>query len=421
MTARGEGIAWHVCAHFGLPLSTKRIIFHEITKSAILQAVQNPVALNMNLVSAQQSRQVLDLIVGFKLSPVLWSHITQKSARGLSAGRCQTPALRIIYENDRDIAAAPGKSVYNTTGHFTDRSIPFALQKHHDSAEAMEEFLVESANFEHIFTCSSPKQVTRSPPSPYTTSGVQQAASNEMRISPKDTMKILQTLYEEGYITYMRTDSTTYSEEFIGDGKVPYRRQVGGQVRAQGRRPPLSALGGKPKGGKKSKKGGKDEHAQEAHEAIRPTNIGTTAVRDSMHGREKRMYEMIWRNTVESCMSPAVFTSVTAKLTAPEDTEYRCTEEEAVFLGWKVVRGLPKADGIPLYNYLLSLKRGGEIPYLKIASKVTLKDLKTHYTEAKLVQLLEQRGIGRPSTFSSWLTRSRRGNMLRKATSKARR
>lgn len=397
----GEGIAWHVCAHFGLPLSTKRIIFHEITKSAILQAVQNPGALNMNLVGAQQSRQVLDLIVGFKLSPVLWSHITQKSARGLSAGRCQTPALRIIYENDQDIAAAPGKSVYNTTGHFTDRSIPFALQKHHDSAEAVEEFLVESANFEHIFTCSSPKQVTRSPPSPYTTSGVQQAASNEMRISPKDTMKILQTLYEGGYITYMRTDSTTYSEEFIVTAKSHIGAKWGDKyVHKDVDRLSLRSES-KPKGGKKSKKGGKDEHAQEAHEAIRPTNIGTITVKESMHGREKRMYEMIWRNTVESCMSPAVFTSVTAKLTAPEGTEYRCTEEEAVFLGWKVVRGLPKAEGIPLYNYLLSLKRGGEIPYLKIASKVTLKDLKTHYTEAKLVQLLEQRGIGRPSTFSS--------------------
>lgn len=398
----GEGIAWHICALFKLPLTTKRIIFHEITKPAILHAVQNPGSLNMNIVSAQQSRQILDLIVGFKLSPILWKHITQKSAHGLSAGRCQTPALRIIYDNDQDISVSPGKKVYNTVGYFTDRTIPFSLQKHHDSEEAMEEFLTESVNFDHIFSCSKPKQVTKNPPTPYTTSAIQQAASNEMHISPKDTMKILQTLYEGGYITYMRTDSTTYSEEFIETMKSFITGKWGEKyLHSDVEQLSLRSNDKKEAKGKKKKNEKKDDNAQEAHEAIRPTNIETLAVKDTMHNREKKMYDMIWRNTTESCMSPALFNSITAKITSPEDTEYRCSDEDVVFIGWKIVKGLPKNEGISIYTYLLLLKQKIELPYKKIASKVTLKDLKAHYTEAKLVQLLEQKGIGRPSTFSS--------------------
>ena len=350
----GEGIAWHVCAYFKLPLTTKRIIFHEITKPAILHAVQNPGRLNMNIVSAQQSRQILDLVVGFRLSPILWKHITQKAAHGLSAGRCQTPALRIIYDNAKEIEAAPGRKVYNTTGYFTSKTIPFVLQKHHDSEETMEEFLVESANFDHVFTCSKPKQVTKNPPTPFTTSAIQQAASNEMHISPKDTMKILQTLYEGGYITYMRTDSTTYSEEFIGTMK-PFITNTWGEKYLHDNVDRLSLRSDAKKDTRKSKKNGKkdkkDDNAQEAHEAIRPTNIGTRKVDDGMHAREKKMYDLIWKNTAESCMSPAQFYSVTAKMTAPEDTEYRCTEEELIFAGWKIVRGLPKATGVSIYQY----------------------------------------------------------------------
>ena len=399
----GEGIAWHVCSLFKLPFTTKRIIFHEITKPAILNAVRNPGVINMELVAAQQSRQILDLIVGFRISPVLWQNITQKSSHGLSAGRCQTPALRIIYDNECDIANAPGKKVYNTIGYFTDRVIQFTLQKHHDSEESMEGFLTETVNYDHKFTCSKPKQTTKNPPCPYTTSAIQQAASNEMHISPKDTMKILQTLYEGGYITYMRTDSTTYSKEFIETVK-PFVTNKWGDKYLHDDVERLSLRSSDEdttQGKKKKKKDKKDDNAQEAHEAIRPTNIETLSVDDSMHNREKKMYEMIWRNTLESCMSPALFNCITAKFTAPENTEYRCSEEDAIFLGWKIVKGMPKADGVSKYNFLLALKQNTVMDYKKITSKVTLKDLKTHYTEAKLVQLLEQKGIGRPSTFSS--------------------
>lgn len=403
----GEGIAWHICSYFNLPVTTtKRIIFHEITKSAVVKAIQNPGLINLNMVKAQQSRQVLDLIVGFKLSPILWKHITRKSAHGLSAGRCQTPAVRLIYDNAKDIESSPGKKVYNTMGYFTNNNIPFTLQKQHDSEGKMEDFLIESANHDHSFNCSSPRQVTKHPPIPYTTSGIQQVASNEMHISPKETMKVLQTLYEGGYITYMRTDSSTYSKEFI-DNIKPFINDKWGNKYLHNDINRLSLrLSEKQSIKKKTNQNEKiniksDSNAQEAHEAIRPTDILRLKVDDKMQNREKKMYELVWRNTVESCMSPALFSSITAKISAPEEIEYSCSEEEVIFQGWKIVKGLGKTDGISAYNYLLALKKDSIFPYKKITSKVTLKDLKSHYTEAKLVQLLEQKGIGRPSTFSS--------------------
>ena len=397
----GEAIAWHVCVHFNLPVATtKRIIFHEITKPAILSAVSSPTTVNMDVVHAQQGRQVLDLIVGFKLSPLLWENISRKSKTGLSAGRCQTPALRIIYDNEKEIEQSPGKKVYNTTGTFTSKNIPFSLQKHHDSEETMESFLTDSVSFKHIYDYTKPKSVTKNPPTPFTTSTIQQTASNEMHVSPKETMSILQKLYEGGYITYMRTDSTTYSEEFLKTAK-PYITDKWGKDYLHEDVDRLSLRGADTakKSKKKKDKDKKDDNAQEAHEAIRPTKIEVTEVKDDMTPREKKMYTLIWKNTVESCMSPAKYSSVTAKITAPEETEYRYTAEQVVFAGWKIVKGVEETN--QLYTFIQTLKSKSEIKYNKIASKVTLKDLKSHYTEAKLVQLLEQKGIGRPSTFSS--------------------
>ena len=397
----GEAIAWHVCVHFKLPVSTtKRIIFHEITKPAILSAVNSPTTVNMDVVHAQQGRQVLDLIVGFKLSPLLWENISRKSKTGLSAGRCQTPALRIIYDNEKEIEQSPGKKVYNTTGTFTSKNIPFSLQKHHDSEEAMETFLTDSVSFKHMYDYTKPKSVTKNPPTPFTTSTIQQTASNEMHVSPKETMSILQKLYEGGYITYMRTDSTTYSEEFLKTAK-PYITDKWGKdyLHEDVDRLSLRGADSAKKSKKKKDKDKKDDNAQEAHEAIRPTKIEVTEVKDDMTPKEKKMYTLIWRNTVESCMSPAKYSSVTAKITAPEESEYRYTAEQVVFAGWKIVKGVEETN--QLYTFIQTLKSKSEIKYNKIASKVTLKDLKSHYTEAKLVQLLEQKGIGRPSTFSS--------------------
>ena len=224
----GEAIAWHICNQFNLPVNTtKRIIFHEITKPALLKAVSEPVSVNMDVVYAQQSRQILDMLVGYYISPILWKKISQNTKTGLSAGRCQTPALRLVYENKKEIDKSPGRKVYNTTGYFTNKNIPFVLNHNYDDEEKVSTFLEETVNHDHIYECSKERNVTKQPPKPFTTSGLQQMASNELRISPKNTMQSCQKLYEGGYITYMRTDSVAYSKEFLNDAENFIKKTYG--------------------------------------------------------------------------------------------------------------------------------------------------------------------------------------------------
>ena len=398
----GEAIGWHICQVFDLPLTTKRIIFHEITKSAIERAVKNPGVLNMDMVNAQQSRQILDLIVGFKISPILWQHISRNSKSGLSAGRCQTPALRIVYDNQKDIDASPGKKVYNTTGYFTQMNLGFSLNHNFEiinfnsTTNTMETFLEESVNHDHIYSCSKPKQTTKNPPTPFTTSSLQQKASSELNISPKETMAICQKLYEGGFITYMRTDSTTYSIDFIKLASDFIKNKYGDTYVHEdvGRLSERKAE--KPKKGKKKKE---ENSAQEAHEAIRPTDVKLEKIAESFTNKEQKMYFLIWSTTVESCMSAALYNSITAKISSPMDKEYKYSSELVNFPGWKIVKGYDKEN--PEFQFLQKLKNKAIVDYNKITSKVSVKDLKSHYTEAKLVQLLEEKGIGRPSTFSS--------------------
>jgi DNA topoisomerase-1 len=410
----GEAIAWHICKLFDLSIAnTKRIIFHEITKPAILNAVANPSRLNMDLVNAQQARQVLDLIVGYKISPILWKNIAWNSKTGLSAGRCQTPALRLIYDNQKDIESSPGKMVYNTTAYMTKMNMQFVLNKNFEGKEVAESFLEDSVSHDHVFHRNVPKKTLKNPPTPLTTSTLQQKASNELHINPKETMSICQTLYEQGYITYMRTDSTTYSKEFINSAKE-YITTTYGENYVHEKIDDLS-LSKENKKPKKSKKTQDEEKpkAQEAHEAIRPTKISVLKVDDNMSAREKKMYLLIWKNTVASCMSPAQYSSLSAKLSAPQELEYKYNTEQVVFPGWKKVMGYD--EECKEYAYLKTIKQDSIIAYNKITSKMTMKELKSHYTEAKLVQLLEEKGIGRPSTFSSLIDKiQERGYVLKK-------
>jgi DNA topoisomerase-1 len=414
----GEAIAWHICQQFDLSVgSTKRMIFHEITKPAILAAVRNTTKINMAKVNAARARQVLDLLVGFRISPILWANITRKSKQGLSAGRCQTPALALVYDNYKEIQQAPGKMVYNTTGYFTSKVIAFQLSTAIVSPEPMESFLEESVNHDHIFDKGKVRKTTKKPPKPFTTSALQQAANNEMRCSPKDTMAICQKLYEGGYITYMRTDSETYSKEFLETANT-YIQEIWNKEHVH---PELMSLSERAADGKSTKnvktkaaKGGKgkkgnsdaaddDEEvkAQEAHEAIRPTLISRREIEEEISSKERRMYNLIWNNTAASCMAPAQYNGITFKVSAPQNMEYKASEEQVVFPGWKAVWGVKSTDVNETYTYLSKIKTGSELEYKKIQAKVTLKELKQHYTEAKLVQLLEEKGIGRPSTFSS--------------------
>jgi DNA topoisomerase-1 len=397
----GEAIAWHLCDEFNLNVNTtKRIIFNEITQSALQRAVGSPTTLNMDLVNAQQSRQILDLIVGYKLSPMLWKYINHNSKHSLSAGRCQTPALRLIYDNQKEIEANPGKQVYLTTGYFTNMMLPFSLDYDYEGEEKMGDFLEETVNHTHIITINEPKNTTKNPPIPFTTSAIQQASSNEFKFSPKETMSICQKLYEKGFITYMRTDSTIYSKEFIDKSKE-YIKKTYGENYINDNIDNL-AEGKAVKATKKKKNDDKQVKAQEAHEAIRPTDINITALPDDMEPKEKKLYRLIWTNTVESCMAPALYKSLSASIAAPAEHKYKYTTEQVIFLGWKIVVGGVENVN-PIYASLFAMmnKNGTKIQYKKIVSKSTLKELKSHYTEAKLVQELEHKGIGRPSTFSS--------------------
>ena len=402
----GEAISWHICQLFDLSIAdTKRIIFHEVTKPAITKAIKNPTTLNMSLVNAQLGRQILDLLVGYKISPILWEQISRTMK--LSAGRCQTPALRLVYDNYTDINNSPGTKSYNTTGYFTDKNLPFSLNYNYDNEEKMVEFLEMSTEHSHILTCDKPKDSTRKSPQPFTTSTLQQTSSNELHISPKDTMQICQKLYEGGYITYMRTDSKIYSKDFV-DKAIEYIKKNYGEEYCCKDTNILTDSSASKSSKKKSTKKEDDSKAQEAHEAIRPTNVSVTKLPDDgdFTTRERKLYYLIWKNTLESCMCDALFKTILARITAPEKHEYRYTCENLVFLGWKIIDYNIKEELVVdstkkmAYEYLPKIVNK-TIPYKKIVCKFTLKDLKTHYTEAKLVQLLEQKGIGRPSTFSS--------------------
>ena len=423
----GEAIGWHVCDMFKLPVdTTPRIVFHEITKSAIEKAIQNPGILNMDLVQAQLARQSLDLLVGYNISPMLWKHIASSVKNSLSAGRCQSPALRLVYDNQREIEASPGKMVYNIVGYFTKLNLQFTLMRQFDTKEVTEAFLEESANHEHEFNLLPPKKVTKTPPTPFTTSLLQQKASSEMHYSPAETMSICQKLYENSYITYMRTDSKTYSAEFVDKMKKHIISTWDEKyVHPDINRLVIGAVASTPKP-KVSKKVTNAEasaatarppvKAQEAHEAIRPTKIEVSAIPDSFTAREQKLYKLIWTNAMESCMSNATCSSLTATITAPttdiKENEYRFMTELVEFPGWKIVEGYEKEN--PHYQYLQNIKKNSILQYNKIKATSTMIELKSHYTEAGLIKLLEERGIGRPSTFSSLIEKiQKRGYVMK--------
>jgi len=403
----GEMIAFSIIELFKLPINTKRITFNEITEIALREAVNNPRTIDLNIVNAQQTRQILDILVGFKISPVLWKLISQPKGKenALSAGRCQTPALKLVYENQKEIDKSAEIKAYNTVGYFTNSNLAFELNKQIENEDDMIDFLDESSEFSHIYTCFQPHKVFKQPPEPFTTSKLQQVASNELHYSPKETMKICQTLYEGGYITYMRTDSKTYSEEFIETAvnyiTKTYSQQYINQTLIPDNNKSNENIESKKDTTKKSKKKEKkNEFAQEAHEAIRPTSISLKELPDDIDSKEKRMYKLIWTNTLESCMSDATFYSITANITAPLNLKYSFTSELIDFPGWKIVENKFSREN-QTYQYLQTVKKDSVISYKKICSKVTIKGSKSHFTEAKLVQLLEEKGIGRPSTFSS--------------------
>jgi DNA topoisomerase I len=391
----GEAIAWHICRLAKLPVATtKRIIFHEITKAAIQKAIKSPTIINMKKVNAQLGRQVLDRMVGFTISPTLWKQFFHggKNKTSLSAGRCQTPALRLVYENQKEIDKNPGNKVWETTGIFTDKNLTFKLNYDHTIQNNIEDFMEESANFSHMLLKPNKATTsTRKAPAPFSTSTLQQKASNELHYSPKRTMQIAQKLYENGYITYMRTDNKKYSKEFIKQ-VIPFIKKkwdVDSDYISNSINKITIGEGEK-----------KDKNAQEAHEAIRPTKLNVERV--NLGEQENRLYNLIWSNTIESCMEDAKISIIKAIVTAPMDHKYEYKAEMVTFPGWLIVNGYDKVA--ELYHFIKNIRKK-EVEYKKIYAKQNLKNLKTHFSEARLVQLLEKKGIGRPSTFSSLISK----------------
>ena len=368
----GEAIGYHICKTFKLPMTTKRIKFSEITKSAVEKAYNNPTKLDMNLVNAAIGRQVLDLIVGFTISPFLWRHIHNK--KGLSAGRCQTPALRLVYENHILYQDNPGDQVYKLTGYFLNKHVPFTLNK--DLVDP-NNFLEESSYFSHQIIDIHEKESTKVAPKPLSTSRLQQLSNSKLGYSPKMTMDLCQKLYENGFITYMRTDSQTYSEEFIESARnYIYNKWSDSLFTLH-----IDELIHKD---------------QKAHEAIRPTKIECEQC-NLNDKRLENMYKLIRNRTLESLMKDAQFSNIYVKISAPQTLYYSAIASHPKFLGWLILSYSEK-DNLYQYFKLLTKKY---VKAEKITANVHLKNARLHLTEANLVNKLEQKGIGRPSTFSS--------------------
>jgi DNA topoisomerase-1 len=387
----GEAIAWHICEVFDLPVDkTQRIVFHEITKQAIDKAVSSTGLINMDLVRSQHARQVLDILVGFKISPLLWKYLYNDKDNGLSAGRCQTPALRLVYDNEMEKKNSGGiERSYKTTGTFTSRDIDYVLSYNYDNEENLVKFLEKSKNYEHKISLGSPKCVHKAPPQPFSTSNLLQVASNNMNMSPKETMQHCQSLYQEGLITYMRTESTKYSKEFI--------ELIGSHIDEK--------YGEKYKGDTEKIT---NYNNTDPHEAIRVTDVKQENL--TVKDRKSSLYKLIWNNTYESCMSTAEYEVTQSTIIAPEKHHYRNSIEIPKFLGWKRHKEnikdntISQNDGKATLLYVKSLISGsGSLQYNKIRSSVSFTNKHSHYSESGLIKKLENLGIGRPSTFAMLL------------------
>lgn len=397
----GEAIGWHICVLFNLPIErTKRIIFHEITAPAIQSAIAYPIRINMNTVHSQQARQILDLLVGFTISPILWKCISKTHDNSLSAGRCQTPALRIIYDNYTEIKQSLGKFCYVVTGYFTSLTLPFELSKRIDSEDKVRQFLLDCETYEHIYTVTNPKRRVQMAPEPLTTSRLQQLASSELRMSPKETMKCAQQLYENGFITYMRTDSKKYSQSFI-DAVSSYIIQTYGDRYVSQNIHVVDNAGNEHKASEFAVNNNIPP-PQEAHEAIRPVNINIGQMQSAeLTKKACKLYELIWKTSVMSCMSSSQYNYITASISAPMDMKFVYKAEEMVFSGWQAVDSKQNTnESVAAFRLLTNLKKDRSIKCKKIVAAFTVQELKSHYTEANLVKILEDKGIGRPSTFA---------------------
>ena len=383
----GEAIAWHLCEVLKLdPKTTKRITFHEITKSAIEEAIKHPRTVDMKLVEAQQARQILDRIVGFELSPVVW----QKVPGGKSAGRVQSPAVRLLVEREHEIDAFAGSSQFKVTAIFAagKQELKADLKQRFDSEDAARAFLESLASATFTVTDISTSPSSRNPAAPFTTSTLQQEANSKLGMGSRATMASAQKLYQEGRITYMRTDSVNLSSQAIA-ASADYIKRLYGIEYSHVRKFKTKSAG-----------------AQEAHEAIRPTDITRESVSGSDY--DQRLYDLIRRRTLASQMAPAKLENTTITISINDGEKqnnssktndklvFEAKGQVVLFDGFLRVYGGGKDDTI-----LPTVKSGDQLQRHSVEARQVFARPPARYTEGTLVKKLEELGIGRPSTYAT--------------------
>ena len=377
----GEAISWHLVETLGLDRSrTRRIVFHEITKDAILHAIETPRDIDDNLVKAQQARRVLDRLVGFELSPILW----RKIQRGLSAGRVQSVALRLVVDREKEIIAFQNTPYYKVEAQFVVDGVKVKglLDTRFETLEQARAFLEESIGASYTVASVEKKDAVRFPAAPFTTSTLQQEAARKLRYPVSLTMRLAQGLYERGLITYMRTDSTNLSALALGTAKQFILDNFGPEY-------------SHPRQYKTRSKG-----AQEAHEAIRPTFIANTDIEGT--AQEKKLYELIWKRTVASQMAEAKVLGTSIKVASDKRSEqYGIQATEVLFDGFLKLYMEGSDDEVQEDNTILPpMQVGNPIQMRSVAAECKFSQAPARYSEATLVKKLEELGIGRPSTYA---------------------
>lgn len=403
----GEAISWHLCEVLGLDeAKTSRIVFHEITKPAILKAIETPRHLDMNLVNAQQARRVLDRLVGFKLSPVLW----RKVKPALSAGRVQSVAVRLIVEREREIQSFKTEPYYRVTAIFaliaedgSATEVKAELDRRFKTHEEVETFLEKCKSATYTVDSVAKKPLKRTPAPPFTTSTLQQEAARKLGFTVSQTMMVAQRLYENGRITYMRTDSVNLSGLCINASKEEVIKLWGEEY-------------SKPRNYHTHSKG-----AQEAHEAIRPTYMNEVQIEGT--AQEKKLYELIWKRTAASQMADAQIEKTTVNIDISNTEEkFVASGEVVVFDGFlKVYRESTDDDDNGTEDSLHTLpamRKGDELQRREVTATERFSQGPNRYTEASLVHKLEELGIGRPSTYAPTISTIQQREYVQKGDKK---
>lgn len=382
----GEAISWHLYETLGLKeAQTRRIVFHEITRDAIVNAVQNPRSIDMNLVNAQQARRVLDRLVGFELSPILWRKIQPK----LSAGRVQSVALRLVVEREKEIMGFENEAYYKVEAFFHPAGLPASvkvkavLDTRFKTLEEARAFLQDCIGATFTVSDVDKKEANRYPTAPFTTSTLQQEAARKLHFPVSMTMRVAQSLYERGLITYMRTDSTNLSALALGTAKKFITENFGPEY-------------SKPRQFKTHSKG-----AQEAHEAIRPTFIENTEIEGT--AQEQKLYNLIWKRTVASQMADAKVLNTTLRVSSDKRSErFNAQATQVLFDGFLklYIEGTDNQDPEEEEVMLPDLQVGTPMEEKGIKAECKFTAAPPRYSEATLVKKLEELGIGRPSTYA---------------------